>query len=220
MEHNIKNTKIGWLEVVCGPMFSGKSEELLRKLKRLEFANIDFLIFKPSLDSRSIKFIISRNGSKRTAIEISDPYEIYNYIEKSNYTPRVIAIDEVQFLDAKKTLDVVDTLKANGYIIYVSGLDSDFRNHPFETTSLLMANAETVTKLSAICSICGAPGTCTQRVIDGKPASYSSEILQIGDFESYTSRCKEHHELPDREFSEESRKFIDKVKSNIKINRS
>lgn len=208
MEYNIKNAKIGWLEVVCGPMFSGKSEELLRKLKRLEFANIEFLIFKPSLDSRSIKFIMSRNGAKRTAIEINDPYEIYNYIQKANYTTRVIAIDEVQFLDSKKTLDVVDTLKANGYIVYASGLDSDFRNLPFETTSLLMANAEKVTKLSAICSICGAPGTCTQRIIDGKPASFNSEVLQIGDFESYTARCKEHHELPDKNISIESLNFI------------
>lgn len=212
MEYNIKNAKIGWLEVVCGPMFSGKSEELLRKLKRLEFANIEFLIFKPSLDSRSIKFIMSRNGAKRTAIEISDPYEIYEYIEKSNFSPRVIAIDEVQFLDTKKTLDVVNTLKTLGYIIYVSGLDSDFRNIPFETTSLLMANAEKVTKLSAICSICGAPGTCTQRIIDGEPASFNSQVLQIGDFESYTARCKEHHELPDKEESLQSSNFIKKSK--------
>lgn len=212
MEHNIKNTKIGWLEVVCGPMFSGKSEELLRKLKRLEFANIDFLIFKPALDSRSTKYIMSRNGAKKTAIEISNPYEIYDLIIKSNLNPRVIAIDEVQFLDPRKTLEVVDTLKSKGYIVYVSGLDNDFKNYPFETTSLLMSNAEKVTKLSAICSICGAPGTCTQRIIDGQPASAKSQVLQIGDFESYTSRCKEHHEIPDYEVSDISKNFIEKHK--------
>ncbi len=212
MDFNKNNC--GWLEVICGPMFSGKSEELLRKLNRLDYAKVKYTVFTPSIDTRTArKTISSRNGFKKYAIQIDSPLDIYKGILDEEETPKVIAIDEVQFLDGDLLLEVVNNLIKQGFVIYAAGLDNDFRNIPFKTTSLLLARAEKVFKLSSICTICGSEGTCTQRTIDGEPAPFSDNVIEVGDFESYCSRCIEHHQLPGFEFSEESKSFNEALKA-------
>ncbi len=212
---NLIKSNHGWLEVICGPMFSGKSEELLRKLNRLDYAKIDYIVFTPSIDTRVNKNIASRNGFKKNAITISDPYEIYNNILESKKDLKVIAIDEVQFLDAKKLIDVVDTLIKKGYVVYTAGLDNDFRNYPFQTTSLLLSKANKVYKLTSICTICGAEGSCTQRIVNGIPANANEDLFEIGDFESYTARCVEHHELPGSKISSQSKEFLKNISKKL-----
>ncbi|MGL4647421.1 MAG: thymidine kinase [Mycoplasmoidaceae bacterium] len=209
---NIFNREHGWIELICGPMFAGKSEELLRRIKRLEYADVNCLIFKPSIDSRSKSLIKSRNGKKMNAIEFHNPYEIYDTVLKNPHYPQVVAIDEVQFADPA-ILEVIDTLANKGIIIYVAGLDNDFRNIPFPVTAALASMAEKVTKLSAICTECGAHGTCTQRIIDNEPASYNSPIVLIGNVESYTVRCRFHHEISGRKVASSTKNFIKKYNS-------
>ncbi len=211
---NFNKNNCGWLEIICGPMFSGKSEELLRKLNRLDYAKVQYLVFTPSIDTRTTKRTISsRNGFKKYAIQIDRPKEIYKAILEEEVLPTVIAIDEVQFLDGDELLEVVNNLIKQGFVIYAAGLDNDFRNIPFKTTSLLLARAEKVHKLSSICTICGSEGTCTQRIIDGEPAQFSDNVIEVGDFESYCSRCIEHHELPGFEVDNESLQFNKALKS-------
>ncbi len=206
---NIFNRENGWIELICGPMFAGKSEELLRRIKRLEYADVNCLIFKPTLDSRAKSIIKSRNGKKMNAIEFTNPYEIYDEVLKNISHPQVVAIDEVQFAD-KSIIEVIDVLTSMGIIVYASGLDNDFRNMPFPVTSQLASMAEHVTKLSAICTECGAPGTCTQRIIDGEPAKFDSPIFLIGNLESYTVRCRFHHEIDGKKISTKSKTFTKK----------
>lgn len=209
---NFNKNNCGWLEIICGPMFSGKSEELLRKLNRLDYAKVNYIVFTPSIDTRTAKKTIqSRNGFKKYAVQIDRPNEIYNAILEEDITPKVVAIDEVQFLDGDELLEVINNLIKQGFVIYAAGLDNDFRNIPFKTTSMLLARAEKVHKLSSICTVCGSEGTCTQRIIDGKPAPFSDNVIEVGDFESYCSRCIEHHELPGFQISEESTNFNDKL---------
>ena len=208
---NIFNREYGWIELICGPMFAGKSEELLRKIKRLEYADVDCLLFKPKINTRNKSLIKSRNGKKMSAIEFEDPFEIYEVLSKNVNHPQVVAIDEIQFADPK-IIEVVEVLAKKGIIIYAAGLDNDFRNNPFPITSSLASMAEHITKLSAICTECGAPGTCTQRIIDGEPASFNSPIFLIGNIESYTVRCRNHHEITDKKFSKKSDKFIKNYK--------
>lgn len=208
---NAFNREYGWIELICGPMFAGKSEELLRRIKRLEYADVDCVLFKPKIDSRNKSFIKSRNGKKMNAIEFSDPFEIFDELLKNTNHPQVVAIDEVQFADTK-ILEVIEVLAKKGIIVYVAGLDNDFRNNPFPITSALASMAEHITKLSAICTECGAPGTCTQRIIDNEPASYDSPIVLIGNIESYTVRCRNHHKITDKKFTKKSEKFIKNYK--------
>lgn len=196
----------GWIELICGPMFAGKSEELLRRLKRLEYADVAYNVFKPSVDSRAYKKIVSRNGASKDAIEFNDPYEILDYINNHKIKPQVVAIDEAQF--AKPTIvDVCEALASKGVIVYVAALDKDFKNEPFLNTALLSCYAEHVTKLSAVCTECGAPGTTSLRMIDGKPAHYDSPLILIGNHESYTVRCRHHHKVPGKHYENEIKIF-------------
>ncbi|MBD5445864.1 MAG: thymidine kinase [Mycoplasma sp.] len=196
----------GWIEVICGPMFAGKSEELLKRLKRLEYADVPFIIFKPKIDTRSKKNVTSRDGRVMKAIEFVNPYEILGYVLENQVHPQVVAIDEAQFA----TIDIVDvceSLADSGVIVYVSALDKDFKNEPFIVTSKLLCHAEYITKLSAVCTECGAPGTVSQRLVDNKPVHYNSPIFQIGNYESYTVKCRHHHKVPGKPASMESRNF-------------
>lgn len=183
----------GWIEVVVGPMYSGKSEELIRRLKRAEIAKQNVIVFKHSIDDRYCKEkVVSHDGSKINAINICDPKDIYKYI---NEDTQVVGVDEVQFFK-EEIIDIIKDLADKGKRVIAAGLDMDFRGEPFGPTPKLMAIAEFVDKLSAICMTCGNPAHRTQRLINGKPAKYSEPIVLVGATESYEARCRLHHEVP------------------------
>ena len=183
----------GWVEVICGSMFSGKSEELIRRVRRVEFAKQQIVVFKPQIDNRySDEAVVSHNGTSFTAIPISQSTEIFKYIHADI---DVIAIDEVQFFDSE-IVRVVQHLADSGHRVIVAGLDQDFRGEPFGQMPELMAIAELVTKLQAVCTVCGSPASRTQRLINGKPASYDDPIILVGASEAYEARCRHHHEVP------------------------
>jgi thymidine kinase len=185
----------GWLEVICGSMFSGKSEELIRRVRRAQFAKQQVKVFKPAIDNRySDEEVVSHNGTAMISHAVASSSDLFKYI-----TPEtdVIAVDEVQFFD-EDIVDVVTTLANQGYRVIAAGLDQDFRGEPFSTVPALMAVAELVTKLQAVCSVCGSPASRTQRLINGKPASYNDPIILVGASESYEPRCRHHHEVPEK----------------------
>ena len=183
----------GWIEVICGSMFSGKSEELIRRIKRAEIARLKVQVFKPRLDVRYGQDRVSSHSGVHTgAFAVEQVREIYQLVDQ--YTD-VVAIDEVQFFDWAVT-DVCEELAEQGKRVIVAGLDMDFRGEPFGPMPLLMALAEEVDKLHAICMVCGSPATRTQRLIDGRPANYEDPIILVGASESYQARCRKHHEVP------------------------
>ncbi len=191
---NAFNRQKGWIEVICGPMFAGKSEELLRKMNRLKYAEVDYLIFKPVIDTRTKNSVKSRDGRELKAINVKNSTDIIKYIKDLKEKPQVIAIDEIQFFDDELP-QVCNYLANHGFIIYAAGLDTDFRGVPFKNTASLLATAENVIKLTAICTECGAPATRTQKLINGKPAPFDSPRIVVGNVETYTARCRHHHEV-------------------------
>jgi len=187
--------KEGWIEVICGPMFAGKTEELLRRVNRLEYAKINYCIFKPAIDDRYVlEEVVSHNGIGKEAIVVNDAQEILRHID---HNVQAVAIDEVQFFDAH-IVDVCEYLANNGLRVIVNGLDMDFRGEPFAIMTQLLARAEFITKLTAICMQCGAAATRTQRLIDGQPARYNDEIILVGAAESYEARCRHCHQVLER----------------------
>lgn len=185
----------GWIETISGCMFAGKTEELIRRIKVLEFAKKEICVFKPVIDNRySDSKIASHAGSYVESYNINDASEILDIVKPST---QVVAIDEVQFFD-DNICDVADYLADKGIRVMCAGLDRDFRGEPFGPMPKLMTQAEFVTKLAAVCSKCGAPATRTQRIINGKPASYSDPIILVGAAESYEARCRHCHEVPDK----------------------
>ncbi len=182
----------GWIEVICGPMFAGKSEELIRRIKRLEYAKKKTLVFKPGMDNRySADEVVSHSNLKAKSISIKDSKEILDYVDSSTFA---IAVDEVQFLD-KEIIYIAQRLALKGIRVILGGLDTDFRGEPFPITASLMTIAEDVLKLTAICVVCGAPATKTQRIINGKPAHYSDPIIKVGAAEAYEPRCRHCHQV-------------------------
>ncbi|MDR4433370.1 thymidine kinase [Bacillus tequilensis] len=183
----------GWLELICGSMFSGKSEELIRRVKRATYAKQEVRVFKPVIDNRySEDAVVSHNGTSMTSYAISSAEDIWDHISEST---DVIAVDEVQFFD-QDIVEVLSSLADKGYRVIAAGLDMDFRGEPFGVVPDIMAIAESVTKLQAVCSVCGSPASRTQRLIDGKPASYDDPVIMVGASESYEARCRHHHEVP------------------------
>ncbi|WML46550.1 thymidine kinase [Neobacillus sp. PS3-34] len=183
----------GWVEVVCGSMFSGKSEELIRRVRRAQFAKQKIAVFKPKIDNRySKESVVSHNGSSFIAMPIAHSTDIMQYIDAE---VDVIAIDEVQFFD-DQIVKVIQQLADSGYRVIAAGLDQDFRGEPFGVMPALMAVAELVTKLQAVCAVCGSPASRTQRLINGSPASYHDPIILVGASEAYEPRCRHHHEVP------------------------
>ncbi len=182
----------GWIEVICGPMFAGKSEELIRRIKRLEYAKKKTLVFKPSIDVRySSNEVVSHSNLKTKSIAIKESKEIFDYVDSTTFA---IAVDEVQFLD-KEIIYLAQKLALKGIRVILGGLDTDFRGEPFPITAALMTIAEDVLKLTAICVVCGAPATKTQRIINGKPAHYSDPIIKVGAAEAYEPRCRHCHQV-------------------------
>lgn len=184
--------KKGWIEVITGPMFAGKSEELIRRIKRLEYAHKKTLVFKPKIDNRySENEIVSHSKIKTRSINIETAQDILKYVDCDT---EAVVIDEVQFLD-HEIVHVVEDLANCGIRVIVAGLDRDFRGEPFQNMPELLALAEDVTKLTAICMRCGAPATRTQRLVNGEPASYDDPIIIVGASESYEPRCRHCHEV-------------------------
>ncbi|ADD01451.1 MULTISPECIES: thymidine kinase [Thermoanaerobacter] len=183
----------GFIEVIVGPMFSGKSEELIRRIKRAQIAKQKVQVFKPAIDDRySIDKVVSHNGTNINAISVVKASEIIEHLE---HDIEVIAIDEIQFFD-HLLVDVVREIADLGKRVICAGLDMDFRGEPFGPTPDVMAIAESVDKLTAICVKCGNPATRTQRLINGKPARYDDPIILVGAYETYEARCRKCHEVP------------------------
>ncbi|NTW96364.1 MAG: thymidine kinase [Erysipelotrichaceae bacterium] len=185
----------GYIEVISGCMFAGKTEELIRRIKVLEFAKKNVLVFKPALDNRySDTKVVSHGGSSVDSIVVENSRAILDYV---NDDTDVVAIDEVQFFD-KEIMLVCDYLAKKGVRVMAAGLDTDFRAEPFGVMPQLITDAEFVTKLTAVCMKCGAPATRTQRLVNGKPASYHDPIILVGASEAYEARCRHCHEVIDK----------------------
>lgn len=183
----------GWIEVVCGSMFSGKTEELIRRVRRARIAKQKVQVFKPAMDNRyHTEQVSSHNGMRWEAVPVGNAREILSRLEPDT---TVVAVDEAQFFDWELS-QVCNELAARGLRIILAGLDMDFRGEPFGPMPLLLAEAEEVTKLQAICVVCGAPASRTQRLIDSRPAAYDDPLILVGGSESYEARCRNCHEVP------------------------
>jgi thymidine kinase len=184
----------GWVHVICGCMFCGKTDEMLRLLRRFAIAGRQVVLIKPQLDTRTDRVtVISRSGARHEALSV----EHSRAIEGLAHDADIVAIEEGQFFD-EGLAEVVERLADSGKQVLVTGLDRDFRGVPFGPMPRLMALADQVTKLTAICMVCGEPATRTQRLIDGQPATADSPLILIGGLadESYEARCRQHHEVP------------------------
>jgi thymidine kinase len=183
----------GSLEVVCGSMFSGKSEELIRRIKRAQIAKLRVQVFKPSLDNRFDAYdVVSHSGFTIRALPVIHPAEILEHLEPDT---QVVAIDEVQFF-TDEVIEVCERLANRGLKVIVAGLDMDFRGEAFGPVPYLMAKAEHVEKLRAICMVCGESASYSQRMINGEPAGYDSPTILVGASEKYEARCRHCYRLP------------------------
>lgn len=184
---------LGSIEVICGSMFSGKTEELIRRVKRAQIARKRVQVFKPAIDLRySLEEVASHDGVRARAIPVSSAAEIADQLDPD---AQVIAIDEVQFFD-DGIVALCERLAGDGKRVIVAGLDQDFRGEPFGPMPQLMAKAEAVDKLHAICVVCGATASRTQRLINGRPASYHDPVILVGASETYEARCRQCHQVP------------------------
>ncbi|MEW6579023.1 MAG: thymidine kinase [Chloroflexota bacterium] len=188
----------GRVEVICGSMFSGKTEELIRRVRRATIARQMVQVFKPAIDSRyMLQRVTSHNGQDFEAIPVAEARAILDLLQPST---TVVAIDEAQFFDAA-IVTVVDQLAARGIRVILAGLDTDFRGEPFGAMPDLLCRADDVIKLHAICMVCGEEATRTQRLVNGQPANYHDPVIMVGASEAYEARCREHHVVPGRETS-------------------
>jgi len=183
----------GSIEVVCGSMFSGKTDELIRRLIRATIAKQKVQVFKPAIDVRyAVEKVTSHAGADFDAIPVEKSSEILTKIDKDT---TVIGVDEAQFFDPE-IVDVCQQLAERGVRVLVAGLDMDFRGEPFGPMPILMSRAEHVDKLHAICMVCGDEASRTQRLVNGKPARYDDPVVIVGASELYEARCRVHHEVP------------------------
>lgn len=186
----------GRLEVITGPMFCGKTDELLRRLRRAIIAKQKIQVFKPGFDIRySTEKVTSHAGNEYQAFPVDDITEVPALLEAG---VTVVAIDEAQFFD-DEIVPIVQDLVDRGIRVIVAGLDMDFRGVPFGEMPRLLAMAEVVDKLHAICMVCGEEATRTQRLVDGQPAYYDDPIIIVGASEMYEARCRIHHQVPRKE---------------------
>lgn len=185
----------GWIEVISGCMFAGKTEELIRCINVLSYAKKNIIVFKPKIDNRySDSEIVSHSGAKVPCLVVEKAQDILKKIEADT---EVVAIDEVQFFD-KDIVEVCEYLADKGIRVMVAGLDKDFRGESFGVMPELLTRAEFVTKLTAVCAKCGAPATRTQRLVNGKPAGFEDPIVMVGADESYEPRCRHCHQVPNK----------------------
>lgn len=185
----------GYLEVFCGPMKSGKTLELIHRVNKLDYRDdIDFVFFKPSVDTRDDK--IKSRFSEKTfqCIFLDDPEELFNHLNNE----LVIAIDEAHFFDKDKLIKTVNKLLEMDKNVLIAGLDLDFRGEPFGAIPYLLCNADKVYKSYGICDFpgCNNRARMTQRLVNGEPASYDSPLILVGDAkEGYETRCRDHHKV-------------------------
>lgn len=183
----------GMIEVVCGSMFSGKTDELIRRLVRATIAKQKVQVFKPAIDIRyAVEKVASHTGSTFDAMPIERSVDV---LDKIAADTTVVGLDEAQFFD-RDIINVAQTLSDRGIRVIVAGLDMDFRGEPFGSMPVLMAKAEEVLKLHAICMVCGGDASRTQRLVNGKPARYDEPVVIVGASELYEARCRLHHEVP------------------------
>jgi len=183
----------GSIEVVCGSMFSGKTDELIRRLIRATIARQKVQVFKPAIDLRyAVEKVTSHAGANFDAIPVEKAADIRSRLDSDT---TVVGIDEAQFFDAD-IIAVSQELAARGVRVLVAGLDTDFRGEPFGPMPVLMSIAEHVSKLHAICMVCGDEASRTQRLVNGKPARYDDPVVIVGASEMYEARCRLHHEVP------------------------
>jgi thymidine kinase len=183
----------GWVEIISGVMFSGKSEELMRRVRRATLARKRVQVFKSQLDDRyGIREVISHDEGRIPAQPVTSSGELMEAVLPDT---EVVAVDEVQFLD-DGVVGVVNALADRGVRVVAAGTDMDFRGLPFGPMGALLAVAEKVDKLTAICVKCGALATRNQRLIDGEPAPAEGPTIQVGGLESYEARCRRCHEVP------------------------
>lgn len=182
----------GWIEVICGSMFSGKTEELIRRVRRAQIARQKVQVFKPAIDTRYARQeVTSHNGLQVEAVPVEDIAQVRALIEPDT---TVVALDEVQFFD-DEAVGLCEELANRGVRVIVAGLDLNFRGEPFGPMPELMARAERVDKLQAICVVCGGPASRTQRLINGRPAAYDDPVILVGAKEVYEARCRGCHRV-------------------------
>ncbi len=181
----------GRIEVICGSMFCGKTEELIRRIRRAAIAKQNIQVFKHMLDDRyeGMQKVSSHNGQHLEAYPVSQASEIITFIKPDT---TVVAVDEAQFFDTE-IIEVVNQLAERDIRVIVAGLDMDFRGEPFGSMPALMCMAEEVTKLQAICVVCGESACRTQRLVNGRPARYDDPVILVGARETYEARCRKHH---------------------------
>ncbi|UZQ29478.1 MAG: thymidine kinase [Spiroplasma phoeniceum] len=184
--------QIGWIEVITGCMFAGKTEEFIRRLVRLGYAKFEIQVFKPTIDNRySENQVVSHSKKAVEAISVNNSEELLTNLKP---TTNVVGIDEVQFFD-NNIVKLANSLADKGIIVIVNGLDKDFRGEAFINVEKLMTQAEEVKKLHAICVKCGNLANRTQRLINGKTANYCDPIVLIGEKDKYEARCRHCHEV-------------------------
>lgn len=190
----------GGIEVITGSMFSGKSEELIRRIRRAVLARKKLQVFKSHLDERygGVQVISSHDGGRIEAQPIQSSAEV---MERTRLDTEVVAVDEVQFLD-DGIIAVANSLADRGVRVILAGTDMDFRGRPFGPVGALLAVAEKIDKLNAICVICGNPATRNQRLIDGDPAPAEGPTIQVGGLETYEARCRACHDVPSEQRSQ------------------
>ena len=183
----------GSMEVITGSMFCGKTDELIRRLRRATIAKQKIQVFKPAIDVRyAVEKVTSHAGAQFDALPVENSQEVLERLEDD---VTVIAIDEAQFFD-EGIINIASELAEKGLRVIVAGLDTDFRAEPFGPMPALMAKAEKVRKLRAICVLCGGEASRTQRLVNGEPARYDDPIVIVGADELYEARCREHHKVP------------------------
>lgn len=182
--------KQGRIELICGSMFSGKTEELIRRIRRATIAKQKVQVFKPEIDKRyHAEQVTSHAGSHTDAHPVPMAADILENVDADS---DVIAVDEVQFFDWE-IVEVVQELANRGYRVLCAGLDMDFRGEPFGPMPIILSSAEVVDKLRAICVVCGNEASRTQRLIDGEPAAFDDPVVMVGAAEVYEARCRQCH---------------------------
>ncbi|MCX6069224.1 MAG: thymidine kinase [Chloroflexi bacterium] len=183
----------GSVEVICGSMFSGKTDELIRRMRRAVIARQKVQVFKPSIDVRyAVEKVTSHAGADFDAIPVEKAADIFAKLDADT---TVVGVDEAQFFD-DGIVEATRQLADHGIRVLVAGLDQDFRGEPFGPMPTLMAEAEHVDKFQAICMVCGEPASRTQRLVNGKAARYDDPVVIVGASEMYEARCRKHHEVP------------------------
>jgi thymidine kinase len=183
---------LGQLTVICGSMFAGKSEELIRLVRRAMYARKKVQVFKHALDDRFDRAAIAtHNGVQLSAVPVRNSQELARLIEPDT---DLIAVEEAQFFD-EGLIDLCVQLADSGKSVIVAGLDQDFRRQPFGIMPTLMALADEVIKLRAICVVCGRPASHTQRLVDGRPAAWGEPTILIGAADHYEARCRNCHQV-------------------------